>query len=396
MTLASIPDFFRWLNDPWMPDSAGGFADNVDALNGFVILVCYFFVALIGSLMVLFCIKFRQKDKGEVGRGATHSTPLEIAWTLPPLAIVLVIFAVGFTGYLDMSTPPRGGNAYEIRAQAYKWGWNFFYPNGGQSTVLYVPADRPTKLTLESTDVLHSLYIPAMRAKKDCVPGRFNEMWFEPDASVVSAESPRAQYRLHCTEYCGQGHSKMNTFVEVVHTSEWDAVLAEVNKFNKDGLTPVEYGRYVWEVRGGCAQCHSVDSAMTSMQGPAWYNLYGSQRKLALSDTGEMEVVAEENYLVESIRYPNRKKAVGYAGANMSAYSEAVLSPGDVRALLEFMKSISPAHHDGTVLEAFPEGYDGREDLDPSALPAAGDGSETETDDGAAPAAEPSEPAQAV
>ncbi|MEO1236541.1 MAG: c-type cytochrome [Planctomycetota bacterium] len=239
---------------------------------------------------------------------------------------------------------------------------------------MYVPADQPVRLTLESNDVLHSLYIPAMRIKKDCVPGRFNTMWFEPDPSVVSEEEPRREFRLHCTEYCGVGHSQMNAYAIVVHPSEWDAVLEEVNKFNPDGLSPVEYGKVVYEQRGGCIACHSVDEAQSRIQGPAWYNLYGSRRQLAVSDTGETEVIADDAYMYESIRYPNRKIAVGYTNAGgMSAYPETVLSPGDVRALIEYMKSISPAHYTGDVLEAFPEGYEGKEDVTVDDLQAGGD-----------------------
>lgn len=362
MILANfIGDFFRWLNGPWMPADAGGFAENVDALNGGILLVCYFFTALIGGLMIWFAFKYRQTDKRDVGEGATHSTPLEIAWTLPPLLIVLVIFAVGFTGFLDMVTPPQAGNAYEIRAEAYRWGWNFYYPNGGQSDKLYVPSDRPVTLTLESKDVLHSLFVPAMRAKKDVVPGRFNMLWFEPDASLVTAQDPMLHLKLHCTEYCGQGHSQMDTEVIVVHPSKWAETLAEVKKFNPDGLPPVEYGKTIYEVKGGCAQCHSING--DSNTGPTWKNLYGSQRQLAISD-GEMTVTADDAYINESIRYPNRKKAVGYAGQNMSAYPETQLNAGDVRALIEFMKSISDDYQDQT-LDAFPEGYEGKEDLIP-------------------------------
>ncbi|MEM9704039.1 MAG: hypothetical protein AAF907_16485, partial [Planctomycetota bacterium] len=63
MTLAFITDFLKWINSPWMPEPAGGFADNVDVLNGFVLLVCYFFTALIGILMIVFVIRYRQKDR---------------------------------------------------------------------------------------------------------------------------------------------------------------------------------------------------------------------------------------------------------------------------------------------------------------------------------------------
>lgn len=387
MTLASLTDllidFFKWINAPWMPTDAGGFSDNVDALNGFILVVCYFFTALIGGLMIYFAIKYRQTDKNEVAKGITHSTPIEIAWTMPPLVIVLIVFAVGFTGYLDMSTPPKAGNAYEIRAEAYRWGWNFYYPNGGQSTTLYVPADRPTKLTLESKDVLHSLFVPAMRAKKDVVPGRFNQMWFEPDASVVTAENPEARYPLHCTEYCGQGHSKMNTEVVVVHASEWEQKLADINIFNPNGLTPVEYGEYVWEQRGGCMQCHSIDGS--SGTGPTWKDLYGKPNYAMAIPAGDVIAVVGDDYINEAIRYPNRHKAVGWANGNMSAYPETQLTPGDVRGLIEFMKSVS-SNYEGDLLETFPEEYDGKEDVVP------GEAGET-TDEGGeeAPADESAE-----
>lgn len=358
-TLASISDFFAWFSGPWMPEDGGGFTDNVDALNGFILVVCYFFSAVIAGLMVWFCIKYRQTDKAEVGQGATHSTSIEIAWTLPPLVIVLVIFAVGFTGFLDMSTPPQGGNAYEIRAVASKWDWTFYYPNGGQGKELYIPADRPVKLTLESQDVLHSLFVPAMRAKQDVVPGRFNVMWFEPDASAVSAEEPFKEYVLNCTEYCGQGHSQMNTTCVVVHPSAWEAKLEELKKFNPDGLPPVEYGKVVWESRGGCVQCHTIDGG--SNTGPTWKDLYG--KKSYAMAVGDAVPVVDDNYILESIRYPNNRMSVGFSGGGMSAYPASQITPGDARALIEFMKSISD-NYDGPVLETFPEGYEGKVDVD--------------------------------
>lgn len=358
MTLASISDFFAWFSGPWMPEDAGGFTDNVDSLNGFILVVSYFFVFVIAALMIIFAIKFRQKDKAEVGEGKTHSTPIELAWTLPPLVIVLIIFAVGFTGFLNMATPPAAGNAYEIRVEAKQWGWTFYYPNGGVSTdKLYVPADRPVKLTLESADVIHSLFIPAMRAKQDVVPGRFNTMWFEPDPSVVSEENPLAEFRLNCTEYCGVGHSQMNAHCVVVHPSEWENVLEEIKKFNPDGLAPVALGKNIYENKGGCYQCHSTDGAPNT--GPTWLNLYGSpSHQLAVTD-GPSSVTVDDAYINESIRYPNRKMSVNFANGGMPAYGEAQLSAGDVAALIAYMKTLTDEYKDEALTE-FPEGYDGK------------------------------------
>lgn len=362
--MLTLADFFTWLSGPWMPDNAGGFADNVDFLNGFILAVSYFFTGLIGFLMIWFCIKYKMTDRSEVSHGAHHSTAIEVAWTLPIVVIVTFVFAVGFTGFLDMAGEPEGGksNAYPIRAEAYRWGWNFYYPNGGSSEKLYIPADRPVEITLESKDVIHSLFVPALRAKKDVVPGRYNRMWFQVDASLVTAKSPEKELDLNCTEYCGQGHSQMNTKCVIVHPSAWEAKLEELNKFNKDGLSPAEYGEVVYAKRGGCIQCHSVDG--TANTGPTWKGLYGSERQLAITD-GEFSVTADDAYINESIRYPNRKKAAGYESQKMSAYGPSQLSAGDVRAVIEYMKTLSGQE----ALDTFPTDYDGKTDVPGVATP---------------------------
>ena len=213
-----------------------------------------------------------------VAHGAHHSTLLELGWTVPPLLIVLFIFAAGFSGFLNMANPPL--DAYPIRAEAKQWGWNFYYPNGGDqqrrlphrrkgrgggrrpgpagpaTTYLYVPSDRPTQITLESLDVLHNLFLPAFRIKKDVVPGRFNTMWFEPDGEEVSDGHPK-EYRLYCAEYCGQGHSQMNGKVVVLSPNDFKAKLEELNVWNRDDLPPVALGKQLHNQQ--CVTCHTVD-----------------------------------------------------------------------------------------------------------------------------------------
>ena len=359
---------FESLSRFWMPENAGGFADEVDVANGFILAVCYFFVPLIGGLMVWFCIKYRQTDKREVGEGATHSTPLEIGWTIPPVILVVAMFALGFTGYLDMSTPPPDTtDVYEIRAEAYQWGWNFYYPNGGVGQELWVPSDRPTKLTLESRDVIHSLFVPAMRAKKDVVPGRYNVMWFEPDESLVSEAEPYKHLVLHCTEYCGQNHAQMNTEVILTHPSVWEAKLAELDTWNREGLTPVALGREIYEGSGNCISCHSIDGSAGT--GPSWKDVYGDPNHPIVGG----QVVADANYIRESIRNPNAKYAAGYANGGMSAYPESQLNDGDIYAIIEFMKTISVHSNNAADLADFPEDYEGDDELDIEALSAGGE-----------------------
>ena len=394
--MADLPLSLPLLADAfYMPESGGGFADgpfmqSVDWLLSFILWVSLFFTVLIAILMVWFAIRYRQKDKRVVAHGAHHSTLLELGWTVPPLLIVLFIFAAGFSGFLNMTNPPL--DAYPIRAEAKQWGWNFYYPNGAISSsefrvdengeqvmdarglpaldyVLYVPSDRPVQITLESLDVLHNLYLPAFRIKKDVVPGRFNTMWFEPDGEEVSDGNPK-EYRLYCAEYCGQGHSQMNGKVVVLSPNDFKAKLEELNVWNRDDLPPVALGKQLHNQQ--CVTCHSVDGSAGT--GPTWKDLYGSERQLVNGNA----VPADHAYLVESIRLPGAKKAVGYAAGNMPAFGEQALPPGDVEAIIEFMKSISSAT-DEKPLEAWPEGYNGAVPLaeydgEGKGKPGAGDG----------------------
>jgi cytochrome c oxidase subunit 2 len=205
----------------WMPTGASTISGGVDHTLDVINWICYFFFALVVGLTVYFVAKYRHR-KGERFRTdfPHHNTPLEVTWSIIPTIIVIGIFVVGFRSYLDIYTAPK--NAFDIKVTAQKWAWNFQYPNGATSDDLYVPAGRPVRLILRSSDVLHSLYIPDFRVKRDIVPGRYSYAWFQcdypsgqpgksprdPNAKKVEGpEDPAQVYNLHCTEYCGTGHS---------------------------------------------------------------------------------------------------------------------------------------------------------------------------------------------
>lgn len=192
--------------DFWMPVGASTIAGSVDQMLAVINWICYFFFALVVVLMVYFAWKYRVRSNSHRFRmdGPVHNTPLELTWTIIPLLLCVVIFFMGFRGYLDFSQPPK--NSYDIDVTAVKWAWTFKYPNGAQSDDLYVPAGRPVRLVMRSNDVLHSLFIPAFRVKRDVVPGRYTHLWFQSDPVTGMDEG----YHLFCTEYCGTGHSNMN------------------------------------------------------------------------------------------------------------------------------------------------------------------------------------------
>ena len=259
--------------DFWLPEPASTLAPSTDFAFMAITWLCYVFFAGIVIALVYFTWKYRQKGN-EVNYQAdapTHNTPLEVSWTVLPLLLVIAIFFMGFKGFLDLSTPPK--DAYEIDVVALKWDWSFKYPNGATSEHLVVPAGQPVKLVMRSNDVLHSLYIPDFRVKKDVVPGRYSYLWFqadEPTGIVPEAEMAYTAtgHHLFCTEYCGTGHSNMNKKVFVLAEAEfemWEEQQARwLDDVADEDLYSVAGPRFYTK----CANCHSIDGSPNT--GPSW------------------------------------------------------------------------------------------------------------------------------
>lgn len=348
----------------WLPKPVGGFSKDVDWLFYFIYYVNVFFFLLIGVLMFVFAIVGRQgkskEDRDRVVHGATHNTLVEVAWTVPPLMITLAMFVWGFRGYMDMVQVPQGGNTYTVDVEAYQWGWQFTHENGGTTSggngvVLDIPAGQPVDFRLSSRDVIHSLYLPTQRAKKDAVPGRYNHMWVEvPAEQVVDKDgkpTDHADFPLHCTEYCGQSHSHMNGTLRVWRPEAWSKRFAQLNVWNRDGLSPVEWGKMVHDQTGGCVACHTTDGG--SGIGPSWKNIFNQERDGAPVD---------DAYIYESIYFPSRVIVPGF-NDQMSSYA-GKLKYGDIRGVIEYMKSITDGYPQDKILAAWPQGYDGKQWLD--------------------------------
>lgn len=338
----------------WFPTDAAA-SNQVDSLTYFILVICGFFLVFNAGLMVYFAYRYRQKKKEGAATGSTHNTALEVTWSILPAFILAIIFVWGFRGHLNQVTPPS--DAYDIMVTGYKWGWDFTYPNGKNSKpgkdavtgnptppALHVPAGQPIRLTLQSNDVLHSVFIKQMRVKKDVVPGRYNQMWFEANFDEATAEEvdlptkdggtvkvKRNVYDLFCTEYCGQNHSLMLTKVYVYTPEGYDNWYASMSLVDP-GTPLVEHGKTIWTVN--CKACHSIDGSKGT--GPSWKDLYGATNHA----TSVGPVTADEVYIHESIRQPSAKLAAGFGNA-MSAFSPTQLDERDIAGVIEFMKSIS-------------------------------------------------------
>ena len=329
-------------NPFYMPDLAAEQGTDTDWLMDLINIVTVIFTVIVLAALIYFAIRYRQRgDTPREGKGTSHSTTLEITWTLIPTMIVLVIFSYGFKGYLNQQIAPP--NAIQIDVRGYRWAWAFSYPDaaGGIDSVLYVPLNEAVELTMNSDDVIHSLYIPAFRAKKDVVPGRYNKMWFRP--------TELGTYELFCSEYCGTSHSRMGTKVVVLSYEDWEAKMDEIadpyTRINyktgeKEEVPFAEVGMQYHQ--NLCVSCHSVDGSVGT--GPSWLGIYGQPR------AGSTQGVVNEEYIAESIWYPGRYLVEGWGNA-MPAFA-STLSEKDLKAIAAYIATLSDGYKvdaDGTI-----------------------------------------------
>jgi cytochrome c oxidase subunit 2 len=282
-------------------------------------LSIFFFVAITGAVVYM-TIKYRHRPGHKAEPSTAHSDALEVTWTVIPTIIVVFLFYYGWRGYLREVTPPA--QAVEIQVQAYRWGWNFTHSNGVQDSALHVPVNTPVRLVMTAKDVLHSFYIPVFRIKQDLVPRRYTYAWF-------NATKP-GTYQLYCAEYCGTNHSQMKPAVVVHDPGGYERYLAD-KAASSASLPPAELGKSLYEKKG-CVACHSIDGS--ARIGPSFAKDFGTTVQL----NNGSSVPMDENYIRESILYPQAKARPGYP-PSMPSF-EGQLKEKELTGLIEYIKSL--------------------------------------------------------
>jgi cytochrome c oxidase subunit II len=303
---------------PLFPERASTIANEVDALYFFLVGLSVVMSVLIATLVVSFAIKFHRRHRDEVGAQVHGGMALELAWTVVPFLITLVIFFWGAKIYFVMASPPRETlNIYVVGKQ---WMWKTQHLTGQREiNQLHVPVGRPVKLVMTSEDVIHNFSIPAMRVKADVIPGRFVQIWFEPTTPGT--------YQIFCAEYCGTQHSHMTGQVVVMEANAYQTWLSGGTAEGSLASTGEKLFADL-----ACNTCHRSDS---SGHGPVLQNLFGHPVQLL---DGAV-VTADENYLRESILTPAAKVREGYQPV-MPAF-QGLVSEEQLLALIEYVKSLS-------------------------------------------------------
>ena len=303
---------------PLFPESASTFAGDVDALYFFLVGLSGFFGILIAVLIVSFAIRFRRRHADEVGGQVHGGLLLEIGWTVIPFLITVVIFFWGAKVYFAMANPPA--ETLDIYVVGKQWMWKIQHVAGQREiNQLHVPVGRPVKLIMTSEDVIHNFSIPAFRVKADVVPGRFVQIWFEPNKPGT--------YRIFCAEYCGTKHSGMTGEVVVMDPASYQTWLSGGAPEGSLAST----GEKLFSDLA-CNTCHRPDSRG---RGPVLNNVFGHSVQL---HDGSV-VTADESYIRESILMPAAKVTAGFQPV-MPAF-QGLVSEEQLLGLIEYVKSLS-------------------------------------------------------
>jgi cytochrome c oxidase subunit 2 len=297
------------------PDQASSFAPKVDALYVFLLAVAAFFTLLICGFIVYFALRYRRRP-GRVAVPVKTSPSLELAWTAIPFLLTLVLFGWGAQLFVHMQSVPE--DALQIHVVAKQWMWKLQHPNGKREiNELHVPLGSPVRLTMGSQDVIHSFFVPAFRLKQDVVPGRYTSLWFR--ATAVG------EYHLFCAEYCGDQHSGMIGKVVVMEPEKYQSWLSGT----PPNQSPVAAGEKLF-TQHACITCHG-------QRGPGLVGLYNS-RQTVIENGREREVVADENYIRESILAPSAKLVKGFPPLMPTFAGQ--LSEEQVLDLVAYIKSL--------------------------------------------------------
>ncbi|MEN9579869.1 MAG: Cytochrome c oxidase subunit 2 precursor [Pseudomonadota bacterium] len=307
----------------WLPNAGSELARSIDSLFMFIMWSSIVSVLIILIAAAWICWKYkggaREENRAALSQ-EDHSTTLEIVWSVVPMFFLVTVFVWGFKDFVALRTSPK--DSIEIYATGQKWKWTFKYPSGHVDSELHVPQGKNVRILIKSVDVLHSLFIPEYRVKMDAVPGRYTELWFNPEQAGTSP--------IFCAEYCGTQHSDMMSQVTVHAGDGYDKWLLEMEK-RIDALPPVELGQLMVK-QFGCGACHSLDGKTGT--GPTFKGLWAKTETLATGQT----VLVDENYVRRSILEPMADVVQGFPPQMPSFKGQ--LSDKKIDGIVEYLKTL--------------------------------------------------------
>jgi cytochrome c oxidase subunit 2 len=229
-----------------------------------VLLICAAIFLVVATLLTYTIIRFRRRPGQEnlEPPQVYGANQIELAWTVIPILIVLVITLATTRTIFDVQGAIPPPDTVNVTVVGHQWWWEIRYPDLGIVTAneLHVPITqssdrRPTFLKLESADVAHSFWVPQLAGKTDLIPNRVNRMWIEP--------TQVGTFLGNCAEYCGTQHARMLLRV-IVHEPDDFARWVAAQQQPAVAEAQVHAGRDVFFATS-CVNCHTISG--TTAQG---------------------------------------------------------------------------------------------------------------------------------
>jgi cytochrome c oxidase subunit 2 len=250
--ITAVSTYFFVAKTWWLPAGASASTGFIDQQFAFTYIVMGIVFVAAQGLLGYIVWRYRQTPKSPPVSYSHGNTTLEIAWTTLTAILFIGLNLMGSRVWAAERFDPAESGAVQVEATAMQFAWYFRYPGadstyaktkaslmdpsaGGEAAVgldtsdpaakddvvtgtMYLPVNREVDLSLRSADVIHDLFVPAMRFKQDAVPGLNIHMHFKT--------TQIGEYEIACAELCGLGHYKMHGMLHVVSQEDFDKWLA--------------------------------------------------------------------------------------------------------------------------------------------------------------------------
>lgn len=217
-------------------------ARDIHWLDHFILIIIAGITLLVTALLLYVAFRFNEK-RNKVPATFTHNSPLEVAWTIVPIVILVFIGAFSLPVLFKQQEIPKGEVNIKVTGNQWYWGYEYtdeavgleaflmdkdkLVENGYAESdyllvadqAVVVPVNKVVVMTVTGSDVIHSWTVPAFGVKQDAVPGRLAHLWFKADREGI--------YFGQCSELCGKDHAYMPITVKVVSQEAYDTWLAK-------------------------------------------------------------------------------------------------------------------------------------------------------------------------
>ena len=273
------------------PAAASASAVEADHLILAFTVVILLLTVPIFVAITYFAVRYRAGKTANRTHSDARSNLVELSWMIIPFVLTLGFFFWGARIFDEHRHVPPG--ALQVNVIGRQWMWKFQHP-GGQSEIdnLHVPLGQPVLMRMISQDVIHALYVPALRIQMDVLPDRYTEMWFKADKAGT--------FHLFCSEYCGTDHSVMDGELTIMQPTDYQDWLSH----SGSDATLAAAGEALF-MSYGCSGCHADHS---TIRAPTLAGLYGKPVPLEAGGT----VTADDSFIRDKILMPDTNKIAGY------------------------------------------------------------------------------------